>query len=73
MWCVQHWSKDYGKTYGCNYGEIFFNTEKEATDYCERNKLNGRFKIVEKNWIETENTWVTFPLKIGLPIIVSRK
>lgn len=73
MWCVQHWSKDYGKTYGCNYGEILFDTEQECIDYCERNRENGRFKIIEKDWIEKELPLIQFPLKMGLPIIVSRK
>lgn len=75
MFCVQHWSKNYGKTYGCNYGEMFFYDECLAVNLCEKinNSGNGRAKIVISEWIEKEMSLVELPLKIGLPIIVSRK
>lgn len=71
MYCVQHWSKNYGRTYGCNYGGVFFNTENEAIDYAA--KCESRTKIVELEWKEKKLPLQSFPLKIGLPIIVSRK
>lgn len=74
MWCVQHWSKDYGKTYGFNYGETFFDDEQIAVSLCEKYNNNGdRAKVIFKEWIDKELPLVQFPLKIGLPIIVSRK
>lgn len=48
MWCVRHWTKQ--TTH--NYAEIYFITEQECFDYCERNKINGRFQIVKKEWID---------------------
>lgn len=75
MWCVQHWSKNYGKTYGCNYGEMFFDDEQSAVSLCEKinNGDNGRGVVITKEWTEKELPLIQFPLKMGLPIIVSRK
>lgn len=69
MYCVQCWGK---KLF--SYSEAFYDDEKQAINYCsDYNKYNGYARIIQKDWIEKEQSLQEFPLKKGLPVIVNSR
>lgn len=78
MFCVQHWSKDYGKTYGCNYGEIFLDDEPPSvivteddgsvwygiTDYCDENSEYYHLGIAPKP--DNKLRWMIWHICMGM-------